>query len=60
MQRPENVTDKHLKFLDSLRESGTTNMLGASPYLRDRFGISKKEADQILFYWMETLDNDDR
>jgi len=59
-QRPENVTDDHLEWLDDLRESGDTNMFGAGPYLAGAFGIDKKEARGIVGYWMETFGNSDR
>lgn len=41
-------------FLDKLRESGATNMFGASPYLESNFFMEKKEARAILAGWMET------
>lgn len=39
-------------FLNALRESGITNMYGASPYIREEFGVSQKEASTILTKWM--------
>ena len=42
-------------FLDALRESGVTNMFGATPYLQEEFDISGKEARKILVEWMETF-----
>ena len=44
-----------LTYLDDLRESGTTNMFGARPYLEAEFGMSKKEASAALSNWMETF-----
>jgi hypothetical protein len=41
------------QYLDALRESGVTNMYGASPYLQDRFDLSKREAREFLMKWME-------
>jgi predicted KAP-like P-loop ATPase len=40
-------------YLNRLRESGETNMWGASPYLQEQFFISRKEASKILTEWME-------
>lgn len=51
----ECVDEKYLLFLDGLRETGATNMYGATPYLSEAFGISEKEAKGILIYWMETF-----
>lgn len=54
--RPDYVTDKHLKYLDRLRESGRTNMFGARPYLMSAFpDLSKDEAGKVLGYWMNTF-----
>jgi len=41
-------------FLDKLRDSGETNMFGAVPYLIDEFGLTKKEAINILSDWMDS------
>ena len=43
------------KFLDTLRESGVTNMWGATPYIEQRFGVNYEEAKQFLVTWMETF-----
>ena len=54
-QRPECVEDEHLEYLDELRESGEVNMFGARSYLMDEFWLAKKEAGEILKYWMGTF-----
>lgn len=53
--RPSVVTDEHLEYLDELRLSGITNMLGATPYIIKEFDITHFEAETILFYWMKTF-----
>jgi hypothetical protein len=40
-------------WLNRLRESGETNMYGASPYLQCAFSMNKREARKILVEWME-------
>jgi len=45
-------------YLNDLRESGATNMFGASPYLVDEFGIDKYEAIKVLSKWMENFNED--
>ena len=61
MERLEIVKDKHLVFLDGLRESGDTNMYGARPYLQDEYPeLSPREAGKVVSYWMETFGNKDR
>lgn len=39
-------------YLDELRESGTTNMYGASTYVREEFGVGKREAMYLVSSWM--------
>jgi hypothetical protein len=44
---------EHFDFLDDLRESGITNMFGASSFLRDEFPeLSRIEARDVLKSWM--------
>jgi hypothetical protein len=43
-------------FLDNLRESGETNMFGATPYIQEVFGVERSEAKQYLMNWMRTFD----
>lgn len=50
------VTDEMLEFLDDLRDSGETNMFGASPYLREEFPhLDREGARKVLSRWMETF-----
>jgi len=49
--------EKYYLYLDSLRESGATNMFGAVPFLREVFPeLTKREAQNILVDWMETFE----
>lgn len=43
---------KYYDYLDELRESGETNMWGASAYLMAEFDISRTLARAILTAWM--------
>ena len=43
------------KFLNDLRETGVTNMYGASPYIQEIFGVTKYDANRFLVNWMETF-----
>lgn len=57
MEKPEELTQEHLEYLDDLRESGVTNMFGAASYLkRDFIDLDKNSAKSILVYWMETFE----
>lgn len=42
-------------FLDGVRESGVTNMFGASPYIREEFECTRYEANRLLAKWMKTF-----
>ena len=44
---------KIFEYLNDLRDSGSTNMFGASPYLVAEFGLGKREAREILSKWMK-------
>lgn len=59
-ERPEFVTDEHLEYLDELRESGDTNMWGASRYVEEEFEMNHDTAGKILLYWMKTFGDPSR
>ena len=60
MERPTFCTNDHLEFLDNLRDSGESNMFGASPYLEAEFGLIRPVAREILMYWMESFGKENR
>ena len=47
------LSDSYKQFLDELRDSGETNMFGATIYLMQEFGITKHLATDILNTWMK-------
>jgi len=50
------LKEEYANFLISLRDSGVTNMFGASPYLADAFPeLSKDDARKVLMLWMESF-----
>ena len=51
------MTKEHKEYLEQLRDSGVTNMWGASPYLAKRFKIDEKEAGEILIEWIKSFKN---
>ena len=55
IERPTIAKDEHLKYLDKLKNSGVTNMFGGSRYLTQAFGLKKRDAQEILVYWMESF-----
>ena len=44
------------RFLNDLRETGATNMFGATPYIQEIFGVTKYDAQRFLVKWMETYE----
>jgi hypothetical protein len=60
MERPKIVTDEHLEFLDALRDSGETNMFGATSYLEVEFRLTQPQAKEIHIYWMKSYGKEDR
>jgi len=47
-----------MEYLNLLRESGVTNMFGATPYVIEEFGLDKSEARRILSLWMRNFNNE--
>lgn len=45
---------EYFEYLDALRETGAVNMFGAGTYLRDEFGLNRKESRDIIIEWMQT------
>lgn len=53
--------DQYWNFLEGLRQSGVTNMFGATPYLLEKFDElhgNKREAQKILMSWMQHYEDD--
>jgi hypothetical protein len=49
---------EYFEYLNDLRESGETNMFGATPYLMMEFDmLSKEEARAILSEWMKSFED---
>jgi hypothetical protein len=46
---------EYYTYLNTLRESGVTNMFGAGPYLEQEFGLDKRTAREIVISWMENF-----
>lgn len=54
------MTDnKYWLYLEKLRRSGVTNMFGAVPFIANEFGVSRREAYDILSDWMFNYNPDD-
>jgi len=41
--------EQYYNYLNDLRDSGVTNMFGASPYLQEEFGLSRYENGQMYY-----------
>ncbi len=47
-----------MSYLNDLRDSGVTNMFGATPYVEQEFEIEKREARRILQLWMNNFNEE--
>lgn len=47
-----------LVYLNQLRESGETNMFGATPYIINQFALDKQTAQKLLGLWMHNFNAD--
>ena len=45
-------------YLNDLRDSGITNMYGASPYIEEQFEIEEPKARKVLSKWMNNFNAD--
>lgn len=51
-----NPNQEYFEYLDSLRESGAANMLEAPEYLAAEFDLTKREAENVFWAWVDYLD----
>lgn len=49
---------REFEYLNRLRESGKTNMFGATPHLMREFGMDKRKASATLTEWMRWVETD--
>jgi hypothetical protein len=49
------LTQEHHDYLICLRDSGETNMWGATPYIEREFGVPYVDAKVILLEWIEYM-----
>jgi hypothetical protein len=52
---PFKYTEEVADYLNTLRDSGATNMLGAAAYLQRDFDMDKREAKDCLLYWIASF-----
>lgn len=58
MRKTTKQEQEVLEYLNILRDSGATNMFGATPYIEDEFGIDRKESKRLLSLWMKNFNNE--
>jgi len=51
----EPIEEEVFEYLDDLRDSGVTNMFGATPYIQEVFDVDKQKAQELLVKWMYTF-----
>ena len=57
LRKNENDMEEYFAYLEELRESGKTNMLGAVPYLPE-LSHDCARAHEILTAWMHSFDEE--
>jgi hypothetical protein len=45
--------EEFFDYLETLRQTGVTNMYGAAIYLQESFDLTKAQSREILKEWME-------
>ena len=58
MRKTTNQEQEVLEFLNILRDSGATNMFGATPYIKDEFDLDSEESKRLLMLWMENFNDE--
>ena len=58
MRKTTDQEQEVLEFLNMLRDSGATNMFGATPYIKDEFELDSKEAKRLLMLWMANFNDE--
>lgn len=46
------------EYLNDLRDSGITNMFGASSYIQEEFSVTSREATKLLSTWMSNFNEE--
>jgi hypothetical protein len=54
-ETPSALQERHLLFLDELRDCGCVNMFDATENLQERFDLAEEDAKEILRHWMRTF-----
>lgn len=52
------LSNSYKQFLDDLRESGETNMFGATAYIMEEFGLTRHAATEVVNTWMKEYRGD--
>ena len=58
LRKTTNQEQEVLTYLNMLRDSGATNMFGATPYIEEEFDLNSKEAKRLLMLWMANFNDE--
>jgi len=47
---------EYYQYLETLRQSGITNMYGAATYLEEAYDLDRREGSPILLSWIQNYD----
>jgi len=57
--RKTTETEKEVfSFLNDLRDSGATNMFGATPFIMDEFNLDQATSKRLLSTWMNNFNKE--
>ena len=58
LRKTTNQEQEVLTYLNMLRDSGATNMFGATPYIEEEFDLNSKEVRSLLMLWMANFNDE--
>ena len=59
IMRKTTETEKEVfSFLNDLRDSGATNMFGATPFIMDEFNLDQATSKRLLSTWMNNFNKE--
>ena len=58
LRKTTNQEQEVLTYLNMLRDSGATNIFGATPYIEEEFDLNSKEAKRLLMLWMANFNDE--
>tara|TARA_R110000824_G_scaffold259469_1_gene448196 strand:- start:711 stop:917 length:207 start_codon:yes stop_codon:yes gene_type:complete len=58
MRKTTSLEREAMEYLNDLKDSGVTNMYGATPYLMEEMDLGRSDAGKIMRLWMRNFQED--